>query len=92
MPNAFTPDGDGINDKLMVQGTGIQIIKSFRIFNRWGELVFERTNFSPGDPSCAWDGTVRGKPASSDVFVYVCEVLCDAGYPGIFKGNVGLIK
>ena len=92
VPNAFTPDGDGINDKLMVQGTGIQIIKSFRIFNRWGELVFERTNFSPGDPSCAWDGTVRGKPASSDVFVYVCEVLCDAGYPGIFKGNVGLIK
>ncbi len=92
VPNAFTPDGDGINDKLMVQGTGIKIIKSFRIFNRWGELVFERTNFSPGDPSCAWDGTVRGKPASSDVFVYVCEVLCDAGYPGIFKGNVGLIK
>ena len=92
VPNAFTPDGDGINDKLMVQGTGIQIIKSFRIFNRWGELVFERTNFAPGDPSCAWDGTVRGKPATSDVFVYVCEVLCDAGYPGIFKGNVGLIK
>ena len=92
VPNAFTPDGDGINDKLMVQGKGISIIKSFRIFNRWGELVFERTNFLPGDPSCAWDGTVRGKPASSDVFVYVCEVLCDAGYPGIFKGNVGLIK
>ncbi|MDE3143897.1 MAG: Ig-like domain-containing protein, partial [Bacteroidota bacterium] len=92
VPNAFTPDGDGINDKLMVQGRGIKTIKSFRIFNRWGELVFERTNFMPGDPSCAWDGTVRGKPAASDVFVYICEVVCEAGYPAVFKGNVGLIK
>jgi hypothetical protein len=76
----------------MIQGKGIRTIKSFRIFSRWGELVFERKNFIPGDPSCAWDGTVRGKAATSDVFVYVCEVVCDAGYPAIYKGNVAILK
>ncbi|MDE3236627.1 MAG: PKD domain-containing protein, partial [Bacteroidota bacterium] len=92
VPNVFTPDGDGVNDKLIVQGKGIKLVKSFRIFNRWGELIFERTNFSPGDPSYAWDGKIRGKDASPDVFVYVCEVICEKGYPSIFKGNVAILK
>ena len=42
VPNAFTPDGDGINDVLLVQGSGIKMIKSLRIFNRWGEMVFQK--------------------------------------------------
>jgi len=92
VPNAFTPDGDGINDKLMVQGKGIKQVKSFRIFNRWGEMVFERTNFSPGDPAYAWDGKIRGKAASPDVFVYICEATCEKGYSSIFKGNVAILK
>ncbi|GAC1537108.1 MAG: hypothetical protein NVS3B15_17400 [Sediminibacterium sp.] len=92
IPNTFTPDGDGINDLLMVQGKGIKMVKSFRIFNRWGEVVFEKTNFSPGDPAYAWDGKVRGVAASPDVFVYVCEVICEKGLPSIFKGNVAIIK
>jgi gliding motility-associated-like protein len=92
VPNAFSPDGDGINDVLLIQGKGIANIKSFRIFSRWGELVFERKNFLPGDPSCGWDGKVRGKAAPADVFVYVCEVICDAGYPAIFKGNTAILK
>ena len=46
IPNAFTPDGDGLNDILMVRGKGITV-KSFRIFNRWGELVFERRILIP---------------------------------------------
>jgi gliding motility-associated-like protein len=92
VPNAFTPDGDGVNDKLVVQGTGIRLIKSFRVFNRWGETVFEKTNFSPGDPAYGWDGKVRGKDASPDVYVYVCEVICEKGLPSIFKGNTAIIK
>ncbi|NNV54181.1 PKD domain-containing protein, partial [Limnovirga soli] len=92
LPNAFTPDGDGINDKLMVQGKGIQSVKSFRVFNRWGELVFEKTNFSPGDPAYGWDGTVRGKPAPPEVFVWVCEVYCYNGSLSVFKGNSAVIK
>jgi gliding motility-associated-like protein len=92
VPNAFSPDGDGINDKLMIQGKGIKLVKSFRIFNRWGEVVFERTNFNVGDPAFAWDGKVRGKAATPDVYVYVCEVICEKGFPYIFKGNTTILK
>jgi hypothetical protein len=76
----------------MVQGKGIKVVKHFMIFNRWGELLFESSNFMPGDPAYGWDGKVRGKPATPDVFVYVCEVLCDKGFPNIYKGNVAILK
>jgi gliding motility-associated-like protein len=92
IPNAFSPDGDGINDVLMIQGKGVKVIKSFRIFNRWGEMVFEKANFQPGDPAYAWDGKVRGKPAPPDVFVYICEVVCDKGVLSFFKGNITILK
>jgi gliding motility-associated-like protein len=92
IPNAFSPDGDGINDVLIVQGRGLKMVKSFRIYNRWGELVFERSNFYPGDASSGWNGKVRGSMPSPDVFVYVCEVICERGVPATFKGNVAIIK
>ncbi len=60
IPNAFSPDGDGVNDILMVRGKGIGQVRSFRIFSRWGELVFEKTNFQPNDPALfGWDGRVK---------------------------------
>jgi gliding motility-associated-like protein len=92
IPNAFSPDGDGINDLLFVQGSGIKLIKSFKIYSRWGELVFERTNFLPGDASNGWDGKIRGKPAAQDIFVYICEAICEKGIPATFKGNVAVLK
>ncbi|MES2331856.1 MAG: PKD domain-containing protein [Bacteroidota bacterium] len=92
IPNAFSPDGDGINDILFVQGRGIRLVKSFRIYNRWGEMVFEKTNFAAGDRTAGWDGRIRGKMASPDVFVYVCEAICEKGAPAIFKGNTAILK
>jgi gliding motility-associated-like protein len=91
IPNAFTPDGDGLNDVLMVRGRGVTI-KSFRIFNRWGELVFEKENFYPNEIKNGWDGKVRGIPATPDVFVYTAEVFCDNGVPYTYKGNISLLK
>ena len=91
LPNAFTPDGDGLNDKLMIRGAGITV-KSFRIFNRWGNLVFEKTNFMANDPNYAWDGMVRGVPVNPDVYVYTAEVTCDNGTVYMFKGNTTVLK
>ena len=91
VPNAFTPDGDGLNDVLMVRGKGI-FVKSFRIFNRWGELVFEKTDFNPNDKQFGWDGRVRGILASPDVFVFTAEVVCDNGVNYTYKGNSTLLK
>ncbi|MBS1741632.1 MAG: PKD domain-containing protein [Bacteroidetes bacterium] len=91
VPNAFTPDGDGLNDILMIRGTGIQV-KSFRVFNRWGVLVFERQNFVPNDSKYGWDGKVRGVPATPDVYVYTAEVVCDNGTVYTYKGNTTILK
>lgn len=92
IPNAFTPDGDGINDRLMVRASGIVSVNYFRIFNRWGDLIFERANFRPNDPAYGWDGKVRGVVSGPDVFVYTCEVLCENGTSYTYKGNTSIIK
>jgi large repetitive protein len=92
IPNAFTPDGDGINDILMVRGKGIAMVKSFRIFNRWGQVVFEKSSFAPNDPSFGWNGKINGIVPGPDVFVYTAEVICDNGNSFIYKGNVSLLK
>ncbi|WP_207493241.1 PKD domain-containing protein [Aridibaculum aurantiacum] len=92
IPNLFTPDGDGVNDVLMVRGKGIKTVKNFRIFNRWGEIVFDKSNFEPNVKNNGWDGQVRGKKAPADVYVYTCEVLCENDVPFIYKGNVAIIK
>jgi gliding motility-associated-like protein len=91
IPNAFTPDGDGLNDVLMVRGKGISV-KLFRIFNRWGELVFEKQNFNPNEIKFGWDGKIRGVPATPDVFVYTAEVICDNDVIYTYKGNTTLLK
>ena len=92
IPNAFSPDGDGINDVLMVRASGIVTVKYFRIFNRWGELVFEKTDFVANNPLYGWDGKVKGIAAGPDVFVYTCEALCENGSLFTYKGNVTIIK
>ncbi len=92
IPNAFTPDGDGRNDILMVRGTGINQVKSFRIFNRWGQVVFERAHFAPNDPQFGWNGLTKGVAAPPDVYVYTCEVICENDATYTYKGNVAIIK
>jgi gliding motility-associated-like protein len=92
IPNVFSPDGDGINDVLMVRGQGIRLVKSFRIFNRWGAIVFERSNFSPNDKTNGWDGRVAGKPVAPDVYVYTCEAVCENDISFQRHGNITVIK
>jgi gliding motility-associated-like protein len=92
IPNAFTPDNDGLNDIFMIRASGIQSIKSLRIFNRWGQVVYDRSNFVPNDPKFAWDGRVNGVIGGPNVFVYTLEVICDDGTPYFYKGNVSILK
>jgi hypothetical protein len=93
IPNAFTPgDASRGNNILMVRATGIKQVKQFTIFNRWGQIVFERQNFQPNDPSSGWDGKIKGTPAASGVFVYIAEVVCENDVHYMYKGNVTLLK
>lgn len=92
MPNAFTPNGNAANSIFMVRASGIASVKAFRIFNRWGRLVFERTNFAPNSTEYGWNGSVNGKPADVGVYVYTVDVICENGVPYTYKGNVTLLR
>lgn len=92
IPNSFSPNGDGQNDIFYVRGRGIKTIKSFKIFNRWGQLVFERINCNADDASCAWDGKFNGLLLNPDVYVYMAEMTCDNNEPMLMKGNITLLR
>jgi len=92
VPNTFTPNGDGQNDVFYPRGVGVKIVKSFRIYNRWGELLFERSNIHLNDASQAWDGAYHGNAARPDVYVYILESFCETGEPINIKGDVTVIR
>jgi gliding motility-associated-like protein len=65
IPNAFTPDGDGINDVFFMKGYGfVKDYFEFYVFDRWGNQIYYTNEFKP------WDGTVNGEPAPLGVYVY----------------------
>lgn len=86
IPNAFSPNGDLENDVLYVR-SAIATKILFRIFDRWGEMVFETT-----DQNIGWDGTFRGKLLKPDTYDYYLEATCVQGEQKIIKGNVTLIR
>ncbi|MCB9265826.1 MAG: gliding motility-associated C-terminal domain-containing protein [Lewinellaceae bacterium] len=93
IPNAFSPNDDGRNDVLFIQaGNGVREVRSFLIFNRWGETVFELYGFQPNDPGLGWDGTFRGETLNAGVFTYFAEVEFEDGQTVLFKGDVLLLK
>jgi len=87
IPNAFTPDADGINDSFSVLTEGLREITSFEIYNRWGQKVFEGEGLD-----AAWDGTIKGKPAPSDVYIYMVRIICPDMEEGLIHGDVTLIR
>jgi len=91
VPNTFSPNGDGSNDVFYPRGTGLFRIKALRIFNRWGEVVFEKREFQPNDPSSGWNGMYKGQKATTDVYVYQIEIYCNNDQVIKFAGNVALI-
>ncbi|MDQ6761802.1 MAG: PKD domain-containing protein, partial [Bacteroidota bacterium] len=92
VPNTFSPNGDGVNDVFYPRGSGVINVKNFTVFNRWGEVVYQRANFTANNASAGWDGTFKGKKLPPDVFVYALEVVCINNQSLVFKGNVALIK
>lgn len=92
MPNTFTPNGDGVNDIFYPRGTGLFKIKTLRIFSRWGEVMYEKSNFNANDATAGWNGTYKGKTLTPDVYVYTIDVLCDNNTVLILKGNVALLQ
>ena len=91
-PNAFTPDGDGLNDYFNItyigqiagQGLGPIEVIQFSIWNRWGNLVYDNDT-----PDTGWDGTYDGEPAPSDVYIYSIQVRLPNGEIRNIKSDEG---
>jgi gliding motility-associated-like protein len=86
VPNTFSPNNDGINDKLFVRANEPEKLL-LRIFNRWGELVFETRSLTSG-----WDGTFRGETMDADVFTYYLQITCRGGSEYLHEGNITLTR
>lgn len=84
VPDIFAPNGNGVNDVLYVRGSGISNF-TFKVYDRWGQKVFESTDLNSG-----WDGSFRGKPLDTGVFVYTLEGAFYSGEEFSQKGNVTL--
>jgi gliding motility-associated-like protein len=87
VPTAFSPNGDGLNDVLKAIPVGMKSFNYFRIYNRWGEMVFSTT-----DPNRGWDGRVGGKEQKSEVFIWVASGVSYKGRLMETKGTVLLVR
>jgi gliding motility-associated-like protein len=92
VPNTFTPNNDGNNDYFFPQGKGLSTVKSFRVYNRWGELIFDRQDMKINEPTAGWDGTYKLVPLKPDVFVYIIRGFCESGEPIELKGDISLVR
>ena len=93
IPNAFSPDDNGFNDIFYINaGQDVAKVKNFRIFNRWGEVVFGNENFQPNDPMEGWDGFFNGEKLNPNVFIFFAEIEFKDGLVEIYKGDVTLTR
>ena len=88
VPNAFTPNGDGINEMFLPQMRGVSP-DSYKlyIFDRWGNSVFQTTNIDKG-----WDGTRKGEVVMEDVYVWKIELKTTQGLKKQIHGQVSVVK
>ncbi|MEM1320784.1 MAG: gliding motility-associated C-terminal domain-containing protein [Bacteroidota bacterium] len=93
IPNIFTPNGDGQNDVFTIYADGsVANINSFRIFSRWGELIFESRDGFPNSDEHGWKGIYRGADMDAGVYLYTAEIRFIDDVVRVFKGDVTLVR
>jgi gliding motility-associated-like protein len=92
-PTSFSPNGDGENDVFMLYSdSSVKLVSTFRIFNRWGALVYATEKFLTGDTTKGWDGTFNGKQLPPDVFVFYAEIEFKDGKKEMVMGDITLMR
>ncbi len=93
VPNIFSPGSMSGNDVFtLYTGPDVEIIRQFRVYTRWGELVHFRQNLLPDDPELGWHGNINGTAAGSGVYVYMAEILMKNGETVVLEGHVTLLR
>jgi gliding motility-associated-like protein len=91
MPNIFSPNGDKINDLYRPYcAEGVAEIEYFQVFDRWGTLIYDVTNYNATDTTIGWDGTYKNIPANRDVYTYAVQVRLRNGQTQRYLGDVFL--
>ena len=92
-PNSFSPNGDGENDVFTIfTDASVKRIKTLKVFNRWGNMLFESFDFTSGDTSKGWNGTFKGTALATDVYIFFAEIEFIDGKKGVFQGDVSLMR
>jgi gliding motility-associated-like protein len=87
LPTTFTPNGDGVNDVIYVQGWGLKDLLTFEIYNRWGELVFKTSELTEG-----WDGYYKGMLQNNDIYVYKVAAQTYRNTEISYEGHFNLMR
>ncbi len=91
-PNAFSPNGDGINDYFTIQGGNeLDRIIDLKVFDRWGNLVYQGQNLNPGGNE-GWNGRIRGQKAPSGIYIYIAMLGISDGTEKKISGELILIN
>lgn len=85
--NTFTPNGDGVHDKVLLHSRTLTQLDYFRVYDRWGAIVFESHEVAEG-----WDGLISGTPAPQGVYLYTIRGKCDSGYTLEKNGTITLVR
>lgn len=93
LPNIIKPESIELNDYFTVfTGAEVTLVRAMRIYDRWGELLFENKDFAPNQPQLGWNGRARGDQVNPGVFVYVVEVEYFDGSREVFSGDVTVVR
>ena len=92
-PNVFSPDDNGENDIFsLFGGPAVSAVQELRVFDRWGNQVYEGTNLPINDRVSGWDGLFNGKPMNPGVFTWMAKVLFIDGVVEAFTGDLTLVR
>lgn len=93
IPNAFTPNNNGLNDVFYPQAPGFGIVRSMTIYDRWGERIFMQEDFPLNDRNYGWDGKYKdGRIAGPEIYTYVIHFICVSGESFEYIGKVTLLR
>jgi len=92
-PNVFSPNDDGINDEfsLILSEDSEAIISTYSIYDRWGNLIFNRNSMQPNTDPDWWRGEYNGRKVPSGLYVYVVEIEYSSGQRAKFLGDISVI-
>ena len=92
VPTGFTPNGDNINDRLLVHGTTGTKVLMFQVYDRWGQLLYQASDFMVNDQNTGWDGSFRGAIVDPDTYIWYVEAEYMDGFIQSYQGQSTLLR